>query len=97
MRGAQVTIRFIEPSLGGRKVLPSLKTYRPHFRVGEGEYLGVVFVEGPEELMSFTNSFNVVVSFVYPNVCYDALQAGVEFEIMEGPLVIGYGKVVTLL
>lgn len=97
MPSANISITFIQPENGGRKTPPLLTdNYRPHFRVNNGEYLGVAFADDNHSV-SFDVATTTQVRFLYhPNVCYDALQAGVEFEVLEGPKLVGYGKVIGL-
>jgi translation elongation factor EF-Tu-like GTPase len=98
---AEVLIQFLSTEKGGRRTPVCLSTdsqahYRPHFRVrdGNGEYLGVEFVDGPDDLVSPGGSTYATVRFVYePEVCYDALVVGAQFEVMEGARVVGTGQV----
>ena len=63
----------------------------PHFRVAGGEYLGIPFdkVEPP----STPGTYRATVALLYPGVDYGALVDGAEFEILEGPRVVGSGRV----
>jgi len=67
--------------------------YRPHLRVGNGEYLGIEVLrvsEGPAKA-----SAQVVVRLLYwPQVNYDALSAGASFDVLEGPNIVGHGRVI---
>ena len=98
---AEVMIEFLPTEKSGRSTAVCLSAdspihYRPHFRVrdGDGEYLGVEFVDGPDGLVLPGVSTYATVRFVYePNVCYDALVVGAEFEVMEGGRVVGTGQV----
>jgi translation elongation factor EF-Tu-like GTPase len=98
---AEVLIEFLSTEKGGRRTPICLSTdspahYRPHFRVrgGDGEYLGVEFVDGPDDPVSPGGSTYATVRFVYePDVCYDALVVGAQFEVMEGSRVVGTGRV----
>jgi hypothetical protein len=94
MRGAEVTLRFIPPSLGGRASTPGLRGawYRPHFRVGAtGEYLGVVFLIGPEQVLPDIE-IEATVALIY-DVDYSPLQPGVGFEVLEGARRVATGRV----
>ena len=97
---AEVLIELVPTDIGGRTtVCLSSDTpthYRPHFRVrgGNGEMLGVEFVDGPDEPVVPGGSAYATVRFVYePEVCYDQLLIGVEFDILEGGRVVGFGRV----
>ncbi len=91
---ARVFVEFLPTIHGGRKSPIVLDGYRPHFRVGGGELLGVEFFDGPSESVQPGGSSNASVRFLYsPNVSYEPLAVGAEFEILEGPNVIGYGRV----
>ena len=95
MHGADVTLRFVPPTQGGR-VPPAAFSgglYRPHFRVGSaGEYLGVVFLQGPQNATADAE-FDATVALIY-DVDYSPLQPGAEFEVLEGPRVVATGRVV---
>ena len=99
MPGAVVTVQFISAEAGGRFSPPQLAiTYHPHFRVAGGESLGVVFVEGPSEPVLPGKIVSAKIQFPYaPQVNYDALKVGVEFQILEGSRVVGVGQVTELL
>ncbi|WP_316570912.1 hypothetical protein [Neobacillus sp. YIM B06451] len=73
-----------------------LNGYRPHFRIiGETEYLGIQFLSGPEGLIRPKEKVNAKVSLLYyPQVPYDKLCDGIEFEIFEGANIVGTGKVI---
>ncbi|MEX0641427.1 MAG: hypothetical protein WD468_01935 [Pirellulales bacterium] len=98
---AEVLIEFLPAEKGGRRTPVRLSTdspthYRPHFRVceGDGEYLGVEFVDGPDDPVVPGGSTYATVRFVYePEVCYDALDVGAQFEVKEGSRAVGMGKV----
>ena len=98
---AEILVEFLPTEKGGRRTPICLSTdtavhYRPHFRVhgGDGEYLGVEFVDGPDDLVSPGGSTHATVRFMYePKVCYDALVVGAQFDVMEGSLVVGTGRV----
>ena len=73
--------------------------YRPHFRVGSGEYLGVVF-SGDEsgEPIQPGICMNADVRFVYaPNVDYGDLVVGAQFQILEGARIVGIGVISELV
>ena len=91
---AVVSIRFVSPSADGRAVLPSLTGgwYRPHLRVGDGDYLGVAFVDGPEHARH-DQDIIATIALIY-EVDYTVLQAGVGFDVLEGPHLVATGRVV---
>ena len=92
---AEVLIQFLLPEVGGRTAPVFLQsTYRPHFRIGDSEYLGVQFVDGPDNPIHPGSSSHATVKFVYsPGVNYDALQVGVQFQVLEGSSIVGIGRV----
>jgi translation elongation factor EF-Tu-like GTPase len=98
---AEVEVEFLSTENGGRQSPVWLgedtePRYRPHLVVkgGDGEYLGVEFVDGPDEPISPGRRCFATVRFVYePRVNCSALKVGAEFEVREGPKVIGVGRV----
>lgn len=93
---AEVLVEFFPTVSGGRKTPPRLNDhgYRPHLRViGNTELLRVEFVDGPDDL-SFGVSTYATAKFLYvPNVSYQLLNIGTNFEIVEGTKVVGRGTV----
>ncbi|TGE31084.1 hypothetical protein [Desulfosporosinus sp. Sb-LF] len=94
-----VEVEFFSSEEGDRTTpifLTDYPGYRPHFRViGYTEYLGVPFLDTPHRIINPHERVPIAVSLVYyPNVTYDKLIDGVEFEILEGPRVIGKGTVI---
>jgi hypothetical protein len=94
-----------EPSHGRRGL--STGKYRPHIVIGpesqrvvvrEGNrltenYLGVMFVGGPES-MEPGDAANVRLALMYfPECLYAEVQPGVTFTVREGPLIVGYGTI----
>jgi hypothetical protein len=98
---AEVYIELYTPSAGGRDTPVDLcndhpGTYLPHFRpLGSGgDLLGVEFVDGPDDPVAPGASTYATVHFLYePEVSYNALSEGAEFEIVEGPRTVGHGRV----
>ena len=98
---AEVLVEFLPTEKGGRKTPICLSTdapgrYRPHFRVcnGDGEMLGVEFVDGPDESILPGDSTYATVRFVYePEVSYDALVVDARFEVLEGSRVVATGQI----
>jgi len=83
--------------------------YRPHIVIGpetqrtaicDGNrltenYLGVMFVGGPES-MEPGNSAEVMLALMYfPEYPYHEVQPGVTFTVREGPLIVGHGVVLS--
>lgn len=99
MPGAKVRIEFVGAEVGGRTAPARLSAaYRPHFRVGTGDYLGVVFTGNEVGVAQVGQCINAEVDFVYvPAVDYGALVVGAQFQILEGARVVGVGQVVEVL
>ena len=96
---AQITSRVcMKAEMDGGRHAPFWENYRPHLVVrGTEDYLGVTVVDLPQAQAvkpgaSAQVSFNLV---YHPEVDYSALQPETEFEIREGPRVVGYGTVIT--
>lgn len=69
-------------------------TYRPHFRVSGGEYLGVALCNGPVDAVAPGESACADAVLIYePEVDYSALTPGAEFDVLEGRQVVGSGEV----
>jgi hypothetical protein len=98
---AEVLVEFLPTDQGGRRTPVFLGEdeathYMPHFRVtdGDGTYLGVEFVDGPDDPVAPGGRTYATVRFMYePEVCYDALVVGAVFDICEGGRVVGVGRV----
>jgi hypothetical protein len=59
------------------------------------KYLGVMFVGGPEA-MSPGESAEVSLALMYfPEVSYDEVRPEATFTIREGPLIVGFGAVLS--
>src|SRR5262245_44897406 len=101
---AEVEIELVPAEAGGRPRPLELCNehpgqYRPHLRVigGSGELLGVAFMDGPDNPVSPGQKAHATVRALYePTVSYAELQIGARFEILEGPFVIGHGRVLRL-
>lgn len=97
----EVYVQLLTTEAGGRSSPIMLGEdfhphYRPHLRVtdGDGTYLGVEFVDGPDRPLLPGESTYATVRLVYePGVAYEALVPGTRFEIVEGRRVIGSGRV----
>ena len=58
-------------------------------------YLGVMFVGGPDA-MEPGHTANVKLALMYfPKYPYEEVQPGATFTVREGPLVVGYGIIVS--
>jgi len=100
MPGARVEVQFLAADVGGRAGPTYLvKRYRPHLRVGDGEYLGVAFCgDDSSEPIRAGDCVSAEVIFVYaPNVDYAALVTGSQFQILEGARIVGIGVVTELV
>lgn len=102
---ADVNIELLPTDQGGRKEPLDLcndnpGVYRPHFRVigGNGELLGVSFMDGPDDpALPGEKTGGTVTSLYEPGISYAELVEGARFEVLEGPNVVGYGTVIRLL
>lgn len=87
----------IGPDDGGRaSPFVARPSYRPHLRLGPGaEYLGVVFLDGPEVVAPGVEcDVLVALAYIEAGVDYGALVAGVAIEVVEGARVVARGRVV---
>lgn len=96
----EVPITLLPTAEGGRATALSISSdtpgsYRPHLRVkGEAARTGVALVDGPDEPLKPGASAFATVAFLYALDFSDtALTVGKEFEILEGPSVVGFGRV----
>ena len=92
---AEAVIHFFATENDGRKKVLNIESlkYMPHFRVNEtSEHLEVRFVGGPREIKP-GDTVKVQVLLLYPQVNYDELTIGCEFQICEGALPIGRGRI----
>ncbi|WP_438018875.1 hypothetical protein WMF18_07250 [Sorangium sp. So ce315] len=101
MPGARVCLQFISSAVGGRATPAVLsEAYRPHFRVEDGEYLGVQFVAGgdaPAPIGVPGVPIDAQVTFPYaPQVNYEPLRLGVQFQVLEGRRIVGVGVITEL-
>src|SRR5262245_11613609 len=98
---AEVFVEFKPTDEGGRRTPVLLNEdsavrYMPPLRVhgGDGEYLGVEFVDGPDRPIAPGGGTHVTIRFLYePQISYDALAVGVSFDVCEGGRVVGSGRV----
>ena len=92
----EVEMAFLNQAEGGREQPPVLTTpslYRPHLVVGDGEYLGVVFLSVPQSVQAQSVFIATLGLAYHPNLDYSALVPGAEFTVREGPRVVGRGRV----
>jgi hypothetical protein len=71
----------------------------PHLRVlgGTGELLGVAVMDGPDQPISPGENTHATIKALYePAVSYAELTPGARFEILEGPRVVGHGRILRL-
>ncbi len=85
--------------------------YRPHLVVSDPNqlravvldnlvretYLGITFVGVPKEIIAGEPFLAELVLMYWPNIKYEALIPGATFTIREGPHVVGYGSVESVL
>lgn len=98
---AEVFVEFTPSSERGRHSPIRLgedaaSHYMPHFVVhdGDGKYLGVEFVDGPDDPINPGDRTYATVRFMYePEVSYEALVEGATFDIREGGRTVGSGRV----
>lgn len=104
----QATVTLLPELSHGRRLL-NTGQYRPHIVIGPQsqrvairngnafteKYLGVMFVGGPEA-MSPGESAEVTLALMYfPEDPYQDVRPGATFTIREGPLVVGFGAVLS--
>jgi hypothetical protein len=74
-----------------------LPHYRPHVVVhdGDGEYLGVELIDGPDHPVKPGHSSYTTIRFMYEDngVSYAALVVGATFDVCEGGKTIAVGRV----
>ncbi len=96
IRFAELDLTFLTTIASGRARAIDLSTgfYSPHIRVnGEGEWLGVQFVEAPLEVVPGQKVAASVEMMYYPSVDYSGVVVGSNVELLEGPRVVARGTV----
>src|SRR5262249_17833796 len=89
----EVDVEFYSPNWRKNPVHLGSGKYWPHLRVvSDPEHLGVKFVRGPD-WVELGSSARAVIETIFENVDYGKLGPGVQFEILEGPHVVGKGTV----
>ena len=103
-RYVKVWIELLALDEGGRRTPLDLSSewpvaYRPQFRVrgGHGRLLDVEFVAGPSEpVVPGGPGAHATIRLPDNNgVSHAGLVAGAEFDVLEGPRLIGHGRVVS--
>jgi hypothetical protein len=103
-RYVKVWIELLPEDEGGRRTPIDLSSewpvaYRPQFRVrgGHGRALDVEFVAGPSEpIMPGGSGAHATIRLPGNNGASHAeLVTGAEFDVLEGPRIIGHGRVVS--
>jgi translation elongation factor EF-Tu-like GTPase len=91
--GVVVHLKMKLEADGGRHA-PFTEGYRPHFVIQpDGEYLSVIATRCPGPVAPGDEA-EVEFDLVYhPNVSYNALRAGTEFEMREGARAVATGRV----
>jgi translation elongation factor EF-Tu-like GTPase len=93
----EAEMMFLTEAEGGRQQPPVFTQpmmYRPHVVVGDGEYLGTIFLSTPESVQPacpFVATFGLL---YHPQIDYSALVPGVKFSVREGARVVGRGRVI---
>lgn len=101
VRYAKIWIELLPVDEGGRRTPLDLSSewpvaYRPQLRVrgGNGRLLDVEFVAGPSDPVHPGSSAYATVRFPPASSASHAeLVAGAEFDVLEGPRLIGRGRV----
>jgi hypothetical protein len=103
---AQVTLL---PELSHGRRLLTTGQYRPHIVIGPQsqreairsgnafteKYLGVMFVGGPEAINPGESAEVSLALMYFPEDAYDEVQPGTTFTIREGPLIVGFGAILS--
>ncbi len=99
-RYIKVWIELLPFDEGGRRTPLDLSSewpvaYRPQFRVrgGNGRLIDVEFVAGPSEPVTPGAGAHATIRLSNPGRLQSELVAGVEFDVLEGPRLIGFGHV----
>jgi hypothetical protein len=103
---AQVTLL---PELSHGRRLLTTGQYRPHIVIGPQsqreairtgnafteKYLGVMFVGGPDAMSPGESAEVSLALMFFPDDAYDEVQPGATFTIREGPLIVGFGAILS--
>ena len=101
VRYVKIWLDLLPVDEGGRRTPLDLSSewpvaYRPQLRVrgGNGRMLDVEFVAGPSEPISPGGGAAATIRLPYDNgVSHAELVTGAEFDVWEGPRLIGRGRV----
>lgn len=93
--GRTTPLRLDHPTVRYRPHV-TVKTSTPPSLVSSEDWLGVEFPQQWEELQP-GRATRLRFQPLYPSVDYSALQRGVDFSILEGPLKVGSGRVVRVI
>ena len=105
---AQARVTLLPELSHGRRLLATGQ-YRPHIVLGpqsqrvairDGnrmteDYLGVMFVRGPDKMEPGDTAEVGLALMYFPEESYAQVQQGATFTIREGPLVVGYGVILS--
>jgi hypothetical protein len=105
---AEARVTLLPDLSHGRRLL-NTGQYRPHIVIGprsqrvairDGNrmtenYLGVMFVDGPERMEPGDTAAVKLALMWFPDETYADVQPGATFTIREGPLIVGYGVILT--
>jgi len=99
-RYIKVWIQLLPFEEGGRRTPLDLSSewpvaYRPQLRIrgGHGRLIDVEFVAGPSDPVTPGAGAHATIRLANPGRSQSELVAGVEFDMLEGPRLIGYGHV----
>jgi hypothetical protein len=96
---AGLLLKLLPTSEGGRSNPVNLIGYRPHIRIqgGDGEFLGVEFIDATKEVLQPGEATEATASYLYEDtVSYEAIDLGVKVDVLEGGKVVGTGEVTGL-
>jgi hypothetical protein len=101
VRYCKIWIELLPVDEGGRRTPLDLSSewpvaYRPQLRVrgGDGRLLDVEFVAGPSEPVHPGSGAHATVRLpAERDPSHAALVTGAEFDVLEGPRIIGHGRV----
>lgn len=93
---AEVDITAVATEEGGREesIFPRQQNYMPHIRVqGKGEWLGVRFLDGPDEIVPGEPGRVTIEMIYHPRVDYSTVTAGISVDVVEGKRVVARGRI----
>lgn len=104
----QTRVTLLPELSRGRRLLTTGQ-YRPHIVIGPQsqrapickgnicteKYLGVMFVGGPDAINPGESSEVSLALMYFPEESYDEVIPGATFTIREGPLIVGFGVVLS--